>query len=421
MPLKILEVHARGQAAKAGIKSGDTILSINGMEISDFFDLEYYANDYQLDFELSDAEGKTRELSVFKQPGKALGIEPEPHQLTPCANRCVFCFIDQLPPGLRPSLYEKDDDYLFSYVFGNFITLNNLGKRELERIVNQHISPLYVSVHCSNPKLRQNLMGSPREFDVLKTLRALSRKGISFHLQIVCVPGYNCGDELRQSLEELLDGRINTLSVGVVPVGLTAWREKLTRLEPFDGKLAAQTIEIIDEYRENHPLVQAADELFILAGIDIPNASYYGDFPQLENGIGMTRLSWMRFGRRRRALTRELDKSGASCVLITSLLAASNLEAIAVKLNKGLERSSVRVKPIENRFLGGQVNVSGLLSASDILAQHGAKRGETVILPSNVFNHDGLSLDEVSQIELRDKLGRNLLVIDQYFEDWDWI
>ncbi len=421
MPLKVFKVQARGLAAKAGIKNGDCILSINGMEINDFFDLEYYSNDYQLDFELTDTEGKTKELSIFRQPNKALGIEPEPHQVTPCANRCVFCFIDQLPPGLRPSLYEKDDDYLFSYVFGNYITLNNLGKRELERIADQRISPLYVSVHCSNSKLRQKLMGSPRDFDVLKTLRALSREGISFHLQIVCVPGYNCGDELRQSLGELLDGEINTLSVGVVPVGLTAWREKLTLLEPFDAKLAAQTIEIIDEFREKHPIVQAADELFIMAELDIPDTSYYGNFPQLENGIGMTRLSWMNFGRRRRALTKELDKSGASFVLITSRLAASNLEAIAGKLNKSLGKSSVRVKPVENRFLGGQVNVSGLLSASDILAQHGAKRDETVIVPSNIFNHDGLSLDDVSQIELRDQLGRNLLVIDQYFEDWDWI
>lgn len=421
MPLKVYKVQPRSQAAKAGINDGDCILSINGMGINDFFDLEYYSNDYQLDFELKDPDGNIRELSIFRKPNKSLGIEPEPHRVMPCANRCVFCFIDQLPPGLRSSLYEKDDDYLFSYVFGNYITLNNLGAEELERIAEQHISPLYVSVHSSDSKLRQKLMGNTRDFDMLDTLISLSSKGISFHLQIVCVPGYNCGEQLRQSLEELLDGKINTLSIGVVPVGLTAWREKLPRLEPFDAALAAQTIAIVEDFRARHPGVQAADELFIQAGQPIPEEDYYGDFPQLENGIGMMRLSWMNFERKKRALTKELEKSKTQFVLLTSILAASNLQAMVKELNSALKKSQVRVQQIENCFLGGHVNVSGLLSASNILDQHDAQSSETVILPSNVFNHDGVTLDDVSQTELRDKLKRNLLVIDQYFEGWEWI
>lgn len=421
MPLKVYKVQPRSQAAKAGINDGDCILSINGMGINDFFDLEFYSNDYQLDFELEDPDGNIRQLSIFRKPNKSLGIEPEPHRVMPCANRCVFCFIDQLPPGLRASLYEKDDDYLFSYVFGNYITLNNLGSEELERIAEQHISPLYVSVHSSDSKLRQKLMGNTRDFDLLDTLISLSSKGISFHLQIVCVPGYNCGEQLRQSLDELLDEKVNTLSVGVVPVGLTAWREKLPPLEPFDAALAAQTIGIVDDFRAKHPGVQAADELFIQAGQPIPEDDYYGDFPQLENGIGMMRLSWMNFERKKRALTKELDKSKTQFVLLTSTLAASNLEDMVKELNSALKKSQVRVRQIENRFLGGHVNVSGLLSASDILEQHGAQKSETVIIPSNVFNHDGVTLDDVSQTDLRDKLKRNLLVIDQYFEGWEWI
>jgi len=206
-----------------------------------------------------------------------------------------------------------------------------------------------------------------------------------------------------------------------VPVGLTAWREKLPRLEPFDAALAEQTIGIIDEFRAQHPGVQAADELFIQAGLPIPDEDYYGDFPQLENGIGMMRLSWMNFLLKKRTLTKEIEKSRANFVLLTSILAASNLDAMARELNFGLNKSQVRVQQIENRFLGGHVNVSGLLSASDIFDQHGALAGETVILPSNVFNHDGMTLDDVSQTELRDKLNRNLLVIDQYFEGWEWI
>lgn len=421
MPLKVLEVQPRSPAAKAGIGGGDSIISINSMPIHDFFDLEYYANDYQLDIELLSPDGEPKMVTVLRQTNKALGIEPEPHRVACCANNCVFCFIDQLPPGLRPTLYKKDDDYLFSYVFGNYITLNNLGPSQLKRIVDQHISPLYVSVHSTDPLLRSKMMRYARNFDILKILRSLSDKGIGFHLQIVCVPEFNCGEKLRETLSDLLDGSVNTLSIGVVPVGLSGYRNGLAPLQPFTPWLAAETIAIIDEFRQKDPVVQASDELYVQAGLSIPETDYYGEFPQLENGIGMLRLSRMNFRRRRRALCKELDKAGIPFVMLTSHLAAPTLEEFAGELNPRLEKSSVRVQAIDNRFLGGHVSVSGLLAASDILGQHSASKGEGLIVPSNIFNHDGLTLDDLSQIELRDRAGRPLLVVDQYFEDWEWI
>ncbi|MCB5247588.1 MAG: DUF512 domain-containing protein [Candidatus Cloacimonetes bacterium] len=421
MPLKVIKVQPRSPAAKAGIRGGDTILSINAMPINDFFDLEYYANDYQLEIELLDAAGSARNVTVLRQVNKALGIEPAPHKVATCANNCVFCFIDQLPPGLRPTLYQKDDDYLFSYVFGNYVTLNNLRSPQLKRIADQHISPLYVSVHSTDARLRARMMRYERDFDVLTTLRSLSEQDISFHLQIVCVPEFNCGERLRETLSDLLDGSVKVLSIGIVPVGLTGFRDRLTQLKPFTPELAAQTISIIEEFRQLNPGVQAADELFVMAGQPIPEADYYGDFPQLENGIGMLRLSNMNFARRSKALARELEKAKMPFLMLTSRLAAPSIEELAGELDSRLERSSVRVQAIDNRWLGGHVCVSGLLAAADILGQHGAEENEGLIVPSNVFNHDGLTLDDLSQIDLRDRAGRPLLVVDQYFEDWEWI
>ncbi|MBP7205086.1 MAG: DUF512 domain-containing protein [Candidatus Cloacimonetes bacterium] len=421
MPLKVIEVQPRGQAAKAGIGCGDTILSINAMPINDFFDLEYYGNDYQLDIQLLGANGTPRSVTVLRQPNKPLGIEPEAHRVSPCVNNCVFCFIDQLPQGLRSTLYKKDDDYLFSYVFGNYITLNNLRPSQLKRIANQHISPLYVSVHSTDPWLREKMMRYKHDFDILNTLRSLGDKGISFHFQIVCLPQYNCGDQLRQTIRDLTDNRMHTLSVGVVPVGITGFRDQLTPLQAFTPELAAATIDLIDALRQDKPIVQAADELYVQAARPVPEAEYYGEFPQLENGIGMLRLSQMNYRRRRRALAKELEKAPAPYVMLTSRLAKSTLEGMAEDLNNRLEKSSVRVKAIDNRFLGGHISVSGLMTASDILSQLEAGEKEGVIIPSNIFNHDGLTLDDVSQIELRDRLGGPLLVVDQYFEDWEWI
>jgi putative radical SAM enzyme (TIGR03279 family) len=421
MPLRIAEVQPRSLAAKAGIQAGDTVVSINCMPVNDFFDLEYYSNDYQLDFELLNPAGEERLVTVLRQTNKTLGIGPEPYLLNSCQNHCVFCFIDQMPPSMRKSLYQKDDDYLYSYVFGNYITLNNLTQADLDRIIDQHISPLYISVHCTDMELRRSMMCYGKAFDMLEILRGLARGGISYHLQIVCVPGYNCGEKLRETLAALLDESIAALSIGVVPVGLTGFRDNLPLLKPFDAALAAETLAIIDEFRELKPIVYGADELFVQAGLDIPDTDYYGDFPQLENGIGMLRLTMMNYQKKRRSLARELDKSGIPFLILTSRSAFGTINGIAADLNKRLGKSAVRTQAIANNFLGGEVSVSGLLTAYDILGQYEASEEEGIILPSNMFNHEGLTLDDVTQVELRTRLQRPLLLADQFFEDWEWI
>jgi len=421
LPLKILEVQAKSLAAKAGIKARDEILSINGMPVADFFDLQYYANDFLLDIELRSPSGEVRQTSIERLPGKALGLEPVEYKHKLCKNHCVFCFVDQMPPGMRPSLYRKDDDYLYSHTFGNYITLSNLTPRELKRITDQHISPLYVSLHTTNPALRKQMMGYDRDFDIMKLMAKLSRKGISFHVQFVCVPEYNTGEELRKSLADLARSRINLLSIGVVPVGLTKFRGRLTRLEAIDPDMARDILSICAAARQEHDIVQAADELFLLAGEPIPGLDYYGDFPQLENGIGMLRLTRENFKKKRKALLRELDKAALPFHLLTARSARETIDSLAESMNKGLERSSVQVQSITNKFFGEQVSVSGLLTAKDILEQHKAGQSGAVMLPNNLFNSDCLTLDGISQLGLKERLNRPLLVVDQYFEDWKWI
>lgn len=421
MPLKIVEVQPRSQAAKAGINEQDTILGINGMPVNDFFDLQYYANDFRLEFDLSDAQGELKTVVVERLPNKALGIEPEAYQHKNCQNRCVFCFIDQMAPGLRPSLYKKDDDYLLSYVFGNYITLTNLNQKELTRIIDQHISPLYVSLHTVDPNLRRKIMRHASAPDIMKTLSKLSDNGISFHIQIVCVPGYNCGEELRATLDELLDSSLSLLSIGLVPVGLTRFRDQLPVLKPFDPDLARQTLSLIAEFRQRSEIIQAADEFFVQAGEPLPDIGYYGDFPQLENGIGMLRLMLTNFQKRKRNFIKELDQAKNAYLMLTSRSASSTIQGLADSINGKLTRSGIRVQTLRNDYFGEQISVSGLLTAQDILEQIQAPPEETVVLSSNLFNSDGLTLDGLSQIDLKERLKRPLLVVDQLFEDWDWI
>lgn len=420
MPLKIASVTPRSLAAKFGIGEGDTILSINAMPVNDFFDLEYYASDYKLEIKLTDTGGKTKQVTILRETAKPLGIEPVPYKNRRCRNHCVFCFIDQLPPGLRPSLYEKDDDYLYSYVFGNYITLNNLSQKELNRIVDQHLSPLYVSVHSTDPTLRKGMMRHRGDFDLLGVLKRLSAQGIAFHLQLVIVPDYNDGAELEKSVNDLLDDSVNALSIGIVPVGLTRYREKLTPLKPFDVFLASRTLDLIDGIRHHSDIVYAADELYVLAGRPLPELDYYGEFPQLENGIGMLRLLRTNFARKKRSFVKDLQAMGHDYLFLCSRAAESTIRPLTEEINAALKKERIRVQSVKSDFFGEQISVSGLLTASDILDQHTATRGECVVLPSNIFNHEGQTLDGYSQVELKAALKRELLIVDQLFESWDW-
>lgn len=423
MPVKIAHIQSRSLAAKAGIKAGEMISSINGMRIRDFYDLELYASDYELQIELLDFAGNTRQVTIHRTTAKPLGIEPEPYQHRNCCNNCVFCFIDQMPPGMRETLYNKDDDYLYSQIFGNYITLTNLSSADIDRIIRQHIGPLYISVHSTDDALRRQMMRFRQDFQVLPLLRRFAEAGLSYHVQIVCVPGYNDKAALQSSILDLLDEELATLSIGVVPVGLTRFRKQLTELQPFDRDSATEVLDDLSSLRAQTgtDIIYAADEFFVLAERDVPAARYYNDYPQLENGIGMIRLMLTNFRRKKRAFLKELHKHRERYLLVCSTSALPSITSMVADLNAMVGAELVRVQSARNDFFGEHISVSGLLTYCDLKDQIKMHPEEALILPANILNDDLLSLDGVTADALKEAFGGKVLMVDPVFTGWFWL
>ena len=419
MALKVRSVDPEGLAARYGIAGGDVILRINGYPIRDSFDLAYYSSEYQLNMLIQRQDDAQRRIKIIRDSMLFLGIEPEPEPIRRCRNKCVFCFVDQMPKGLRQSLYIKDDDYLMSWEHGNYISLTNLSDADFKRIMDQYISPLYISVHTTDKALRQKMMGYKKDFDILKTLKRLSRAGISFHTQIVCVPEMNDKLELERAILDLTNPELNTLSIGVVPVGLTRFRTGLPELKPFDAHSATLLLSLVDDLRQQtqSDIIYAADEFFVLADKAIPGRAYYQDYPQAENGIGLLSLLRAGFSRCKKEVIRALDKQGADYLLLHSQAATKEMGKIATQISSRLTKATLSAKAVRNDFFGPYVTVSGLLTASDIIGQHDSKPNQTLILPDNMFNVDGYTLDGLDRAALSQKLGRKLLLTHPFFEE----
>lgn len=419
MALKVRSVDPEGLAARYGVTGGDVILRINGYPIRDSFDLAYYSSEYQLNMLIQRQDGAQRRIKIIRDSMLFLGIEPEPEPIRRCRNKCVFCFVDQMPKGLRQSLYIKDDDYLMSWEHGNYISLTNLSDADFKRIMDQYISPLYISVHTTDKALRQKMMGYKKDFDILRSLKRLSRAGISFHTQIVCVSEMNDKLELERTILDLTHPELNTLSIGVVPVGLTRFRTGLPELKPFDAHSATLLLSLVDDLRQQtqSDIIYAADEFFVLADKAIPGRAYYQDYPQAENGIGLLSLLRAGFSRCKKEVIRALDKQGADYLLLHSQAAAKEMRKIAAQISSRLTKATLSAKAVRNDFFGPYVTVSGLLTASDILGQHDSQPRQTLILPSNMFNVDGYTLDGLDRAALSQKLGRKLLLTHPFFEE----
>lgn len=423
MPLLIQSVLPHSLASDNGIMAGETLLTINGNPICDFLDLEFFASDFHLSLELLTLNGEQREVDITRENTRPLGIEPEPYKVRSCENACIFCFIDQMPSGLRDSLYDKDDDFLFSFVFGNYITLTNLSESDLQRITNQRITPLYISLHTTDNDLRQKMMRSANPVDISQILSRLSTAGISFHLQIVCVPGYNDAEALRNTLRDLLGSSWNCLSIGIVPVGLTKYRSGLCGLSCFSPETACKLLDLVDELRAefNSEIIFPADEFYVLADREVPSEEFYQDYPQLENGIGMLRLSYQNFKQKKRALLKELRRKQVDYLMACSASAAKLLESISAELNARLENQVVRTQVVHNDFFGPQISVAGLLTYRDLKEQLKPLPGETIVLPSSIFNHNGETLDGADRLTVKQAWKNPVLIIDQFFEDWDYL
>jgi putative radical SAM enzyme (TIGR03279 family) len=398
-------VHEGSPAAEGGLKKGDRILDINGMPIDDFLDL--YVASFDQTYIMKYERGGTAMTADFERgPGVPLGIDVNLDDIHECRNNCVFCFFDQMPKGLRKELYFKDEDYRLSFLHGNYLALTNLTPADEERIVEQKLSPLYVSVHATHPEVRERLLGAKPPENIMDTLKRLGEKGIQFHTQIVVVPGYNSGEILRETIEDLVEMGEMILSVGVVPVGLTAHREGLPEIEPVDEELAREVVRTVRGFnhrmrqRTGSGVVYAADELFIRAGIALPDSPYYDDYPQVENGIGMLRIL---LDSAAEAIVPEVLRDKWITFVTGTLAKPYLVEVAGILRNEGV---IANVLAPHNSLFGDIVTVSGLLPGKDVLALKPRLKGfDAVVLPPDMLNADGLTLDGMTVDDLERELG----------------
>ena len=411
---KISGIEKGSLAEKKKLCAGDTLVSINGNEINDVLDYRFYLNDSKLLLSVITEGGKHKFVKIHKDEFEDIGLEFETYLMDKqksCKNKCVFCFIDQLPKGLRKSLYFKDDDSRLSFLFGNYITLTNLSDGEAQRIIKMHISPVNVSVHTMNPELRVKMMANPKAGEALKYLKMFADAGITLNTQLVLCPGINDGAELERSLNELAELYPAVQSIAAVPVGLSDHREGLYHLEPYNEKTAGEVIDIIDrfdeKFRQNHSeaIAYAADEFYLKAGRKMPAEEYYNGYPQLENGVGMWTLLKTEF---EQALEEcETTSVNRRVTAVTGKAAYPLIAELASEAEKKIKGLSVDVVAAENRLLGKMITVSGLLCGRDIAAAlEGKQLGDEVIIPPNCLRSEGdMFLDDMTVEELEARLG----------------
>ncbi|MBN2384369.1 DUF512 domain-containing protein, partial [bacterium] len=369
---RIIAIDKQGLAAELGWSINDRILEINGHPIEDMLDLLYYEQEETIDVTVVKADGKPERWLIDKDPEETLGIELESLDLSLCHNNCVFCFVHQQPKGLRSTLYVKDEDYRFSFLHGNFVTLSHITQAEIEKIERLHLSPLYVSVHATDEQARQRLLGHAAPNPIMPLLKRLVSSNITLHAQIVLCPGYNDGTVLDRTIDDLISLTPGVASLALVPVGLTRHRRNLPVLAPVTPERAARLVKKYTSIRAmlierfGFPWLYLADEFFILAGRSFPGTKYYADFPQIENGVGLCRQFIDAWHKARRKL--KSAASEHSFALITG-------RAFAPILNKLVHSTfpensdRFRIIPIVNTLFGESITVTGLLSGNDIITQ----------------------------------------------------
>lgn len=425
MAVKIYDVTIGSHADKAGIKKGEILLSINSNEIVDVLDYRFYQVNRKLTLEVEDEDKNVRTIEMTKGEYEEIGLEFETYLMDKqhsCRNKCIFCFIDQLPKGMRESLYFKDDDSRLSFLFGNYITLTNITEHEIDRIIKMHISPINVSVHTTNPELRCKMMNNRFAGDTLKYLKRFADAGITLNCQIVSCPGINDGDELVRTLTDLENLGVNMTAI--VPVGLTRYRENLYPLVPYNKETAGQTIDIIekmgDECVKKHGrrIFFPGDEFYLLAEREIPSPEFYEDFSALEDGIGMIAYLTDDVGWK----LEELDADESLCHKVTIACGEGvfpYMKRIMSMINEKFPNITINTRAIKNNFFGGGVNVSGLVTGGDLIDQlRGDDLGDRLIIPSSMLRFENdLFLDDVSTDDVERELGVTLVPVNNNGND----
>lgn len=426
MSVKISGVDEGSIAEECGIEKGDTLISINGNEITDVLDYRFYMTDDYLLLRLVLKDGSEEEVEIEKDEYEDIGLEFETYLMdkqTSCRNKCIFCFIDQTPKGMRESLYFKDDDARLSFLFGNYITLTNLKQKDIDRIIKLKISPVNISVHTTNEELRCKMMGNRFAGECLKYIKQIADAGTEINTQLVLCPGINDGEELKKSIEDLSKMFPNIQTISCVPVGVTKYRENLFNLRPYIKEEAIEVINIIEGYADKFyqkygkRFAYASDEFYLTAEKPLPDYNYYGDFAQLENGVGLLRLLETEFYE---ALEeKEKKKIKRKISIATGKLAYPFIDKFAKSACEKVNGLEINTYEIKNEFYGETITVAGLITGQDIIKQlKGKDLGEELLLPRVMLRNEGdVFLDDITPKQIEEELNVNIVFTenDGYF------
>jgi putative radical SAM enzyme (TIGR03279 family) len=410
-------------ADEVGIQPGDRLISINGIAVNDIIEYRFLIADESILVLMEKANGEQWEIEVEKEYDDDLGILFH-NQLLGCAhhckNKCLFCFVDQLPKGMRKTLYFKDDDSRLSFLQGNFVTLTNIEEEEIERIIRYRISPINVSVHTTDPELRVKMLKNPKAGNLLPLMKRFADAGIEMSCQIVLIPGMNDGTYLDRTIHDLAELHPAVHSIAIVPIGLTKHRDGLTELRGFRESEAAEFLEQLSRHQEKclerfqTKFVFAGDEFYLLAKRDLPRAEHYEDFDMLEDGVGMISKFVQEFMEASDSYQESPAEERQEFLLATGTLMEAIMRRVAKILMEKKPHISVEVVAVENQFFGSSITVSGLLTGQDIFAQVQEKvKGKTLLLPENVLKTgEAVFLDDMLLEDLKARLNTDIIIME---------
>jgi len=415
--LRIINVKKGSIASKLGFKKNDSIIEINNKPVRDEIDFKFLTSEEKLNIKAI-SEGKVKNFKVRKEFDEPLGLFFEEMKMYSCGSDCIFCFVTQNPKGLRESLYFQDGDYRMSFLYGNYVTLTNVGPNALKRIVEQKLSPLYISVHSTNIDVRKYYMNLKDDDHLLEKLKFLTDNNIKLHTQVVLSPEINDGDVLKKTIDDLYKLKNGIESLAIVPVGLTKHRKGLPKIKKVTPKYARQFINYITPIQEKIrkeigiTWLYLSDEFYLLSKSELPQNEYYDDYPQIENGVGMIRLFYDNFISKIKYFPKRINNK-KEISFITGILPYRFMQNNVIPILNNIENLKVNLYPIKNTLFGKSVTVSGLLSEKCLIEGLKGKRlGNLVILPDNIINHEGLFLDDSTPEMFSKKIKKPVLIFD---------